>query len=120
MCLIAVMFQSVAPRPGKIAFQVDPFPAPNWQDEKEALVAPVAKLELVAAPESEDPVPAVKSPLAPESVFKQPELELVEKVESAAEREKASQNITSWEPPKKSAVLAKKRVGKRFGAFFGQ
>lgn len=125
MCLITVMFQSVTPRPGKIAFQVDPFPASNWQDEKESLPAPVAKLELLAAPEPEEPAAAAvkeegEEALTPVSPARQPELELVEKEETVVAQEKIPQNVTSWEPPKKSAVLAKKRGGKRFGAFFGQ
>ena len=30
------MFQSVAPRPGKIAFNVEPFPALSWEEQEES------------------------------------------------------------------------------------
>lgn len=36
MCFYTVMFQSVVPRPGKIAFQVEPFPIPDFQVLPEA------------------------------------------------------------------------------------
>lgn len=60
------MFQSVTPRPGKIAFQVDPFPVPTWEElapeaaaDDESAPRVVGQLELLAHP-SEAAVPDIK------------------------------------------------------------
>ncbi|MGJ8723797.1 MAG: hypothetical protein ACSHYB_04505 [Roseibacillus sp.] len=61
-----VMFQSVAPRPGKIAFQIEPFPIPEFQVLPEAskvttlpVAEPVAVTTESEAPAVEDTAPLV-------------------------------------------------------------
>ena len=42
------MFESVTPRPGKIAFRVDPFPVATFRDERDEEEAPVPALKVEA------------------------------------------------------------------------